>query len=103
MLLPRTIRYTRTPISGMNSTNRNHTALPPPDRSWLRKMSMNTVIRIQNQITNRKIFQDRPEHPEQRVGVGTRSEQHGVSLARGRLGSATGGCGGERERHDRTG
>ena len=41
-------------MSGMNSTNRNHRALAPPDRSWLRKMSMNTVIRIQNQITQRK-------------------------------------------------
>src|SRR5262249_7971733 len=36
-------------------------------------------------------LQDRPEHPEQRVGVGTRSEQHGVSLARSRLVSAAGG------------
>src|SRR5215467_5156516 len=48
-------------------------------------------------------LQDRPEHPEQRVGVGTRSEQHGVSLTCNRLASAAGGCGGERERHDRTG
>jgi len=38
----------------MNSTNRNHRALAPPDMSWLRKMSMNTVIRIQIQITHRK-------------------------------------------------
>ena len=38
----------------MNSTNKNHSALAPPDRSWLRKMSMNTVIRIQIQITHMK-------------------------------------------------
>src|SRR5215813_8064107 len=36
-------------------------------------------------------LQDRPEHPEQRVGVRTRSEQHGVSLARSHLASAAGG------------
>jgi hypothetical protein len=28
--------------------------LGPPDRSGLRKMSMNTVIKIQNQITHKK-------------------------------------------------
>jgi hypothetical protein len=39
----------------MNSTNRNHKALAQPDRSGLRKMSMNTVIKIQNQTTHRKI------------------------------------------------
>src|SRR5215470_6530923 len=38
-----------------------------------------------------KDLQDRPEHPEQRVGVRTRSEQHGVSLARSRLASAASG------------
>ena len=42
------------PISGMSSTNTNHRAFSPPDRSGLRKMSMNMVIRIQNQSTNRK-------------------------------------------------
>ena len=39
----------------MISTKMNHSALPQPDRSRLRKMSMNIVIRIQNQITHRKI------------------------------------------------
>ena len=39
----------------MSSTNMNHSALPQPDRSGLRKMSMKTVIRIQNQIIHRKI------------------------------------------------
>jgi hypothetical protein len=34
--------------------DRNHRALAQPDRSGLRKMSMNTVIRIQIQITHRK-------------------------------------------------
>ena len=48
----------------MNSTKRNHRALAQPDRSWLRKMSMNTVIRIQNQITHRKIIEDRPERAQ---------------------------------------
>ena len=43
-------------MSGMNSTNRNHRALAQPDRSWLRKMSMKTLIRIQIQITHRKIM-----------------------------------------------
>jgi hypothetical protein len=38
----------------MNGTKRNHGALAKPDRSGPRKMSMNTQIRIQNQITNRK-------------------------------------------------
>jgi len=38
----------------MNSTNTNHRAVAPPDRSSLRKMSMNTMIRIQIQITHRK-------------------------------------------------
>ena len=42
-------------MSGMISTNMNHSALAPPDRSGLRKMSMKTVIRIQNQIIQRKI------------------------------------------------
>ena len=51
----RTIRYTSTPISGTISTNTNQPAFPQPDRSLLRKMSTNTVIRIQNQITQRKI------------------------------------------------
>jgi multidrug efflux pump subunit AcrA (membrane-fusion protein) len=53
MEAPRTIRYTSTPISGMIRTNRNQAALPQPDRSELRKISMTTVIRIQNQITQR--------------------------------------------------
>ena len=34
----------------------NHRALAQPDRSWLRKRSMNMVIRTQNQITHRKIM-----------------------------------------------
>ena len=38
----------------MNSTNKNHSALAQPDRSRLRKMSMNTQIKIQIQITHRK-------------------------------------------------
>src|SRR5882757_5188230 len=38
----------------MNSTKRNHRALARPDRSRLRKMSMNTQTRIQIQITHRK-------------------------------------------------
>jgi len=41
-------------MTGMNSTNTNHRGLAPPDRSSLRKMSMNTQIRIQIQITHRK-------------------------------------------------
>ncbi len=52
---PRTTGYTSTPMSGISNTNRNHRALAQPDRSWLRKMSMKTVIRIQIQITHRKI------------------------------------------------
>jgi hypothetical protein len=48
------LRWILIAMSGMNSTNRNHRALAQPDRSWLRKMSMNTMIRIQNQITYRK-------------------------------------------------
>ena len=36
--------------------NRNQRALAQPDRSRLRKMSMMMVIRIQNQITHRKIM-----------------------------------------------
>jgi len=38
----------------MHSTNGNHKALAQPDRSGLRKMPMNTVIKIQNQITHKK-------------------------------------------------
>ena len=38
----------------MNSTNRNHSALAQPDRSWLRKMSMKIQIRIQIQMIHRK-------------------------------------------------
>src|ERR1700722_11677107 len=41
-------------MSGMNRTKRNHRALAHPDRSRLRKMSMNTQTRIQIQITHRK-------------------------------------------------
>jgi len=41
-------------MSRMNSTNKNHKALAQPDRSRLRKISMNTMIRIQIQITHRK-------------------------------------------------
>src|ERR1700722_11976868 len=41
-------------MSGMNSTKRNQRALARPDRSRLRKMSMNTQTRIQIQITHRK-------------------------------------------------
>jgi hypothetical protein len=38
----------------MNNTNRNQRDLAKPDRSWLRKMSVNTMIRVQIQITHRK-------------------------------------------------
>jgi hypothetical protein len=34
----------------------NHSALAHPDRSWLRNRSMKMVIRIQNQITHRKMM-----------------------------------------------
>ena len=38
----------------MNSTNKNHSASANPPRSSLRKISINTMIRIQTQIIYRK-------------------------------------------------
>ena len=37
----------------MAMTNRNHSALPQPPRSWLRKMSMTTITAIQIHRKNR--------------------------------------------------
>ena len=74
---------------GMNSTNRNHRALAQPDRSRLRKMSMKTRIRTQIQITHRKIMKI-VQRSQQRIGVGTRGERHGVSLAPMRSPTAAG-------------
>src|SRR5436190_20468563 len=48
------MRYTNTPRYGMKITKIDHSALPPPERSRLRKMSPNTEMRSQIQMKNRK-------------------------------------------------
>ncbi len=43
-------------MAAPSQTRALHRALTPPDISWLRKMSMNTVIRIQNHLASISAF-----------------------------------------------
>ena len=48
------MRYTSTPRYGKRITKTIHAAFVNPDASFRRKMSTNTVMRIQIQMMNRK-------------------------------------------------
>src|SRR5438046_6448080 len=50
------MRYTNTPRYGRQITKMDQRALPPPDRSRLRKMSPKTEMRSQIQMKNRKKY-----------------------------------------------